>query len=258
MNTKGLPEGGPFLRGRFGICDLRFAICGVTSSRLHTALLRRLCGVTGILSLRDCLRKISSLAHRKSQIAPRTSHPAQSKPCQFGAGVRVEGEDVVFGDADDEQALFVGVFRRLVVEVERRHGRQHLLILVFGKQPLELRHIAQELVNVLDPAVGLDFHRDDEGVVEQQAIHLHLELVEFVLLLEVAVGTVDVEARLLEDFDCSGCYQSLRDVPCSGGELLGQLLDSLVGFPHLDLHLESALPHHFLDFHPGGMLLSLR
>ena len=50
-----------------------------------------LCGVTGILSLRDCLRKISSLAprtshlvnrtsqivHRKSQIAHRKSHPAR-------------------------------------------------------------------------------------------------------------------------------------------------------------------------------------
>ena len=35
-----------------------------------------LCGVTGILSLRDCLRKISSLAHRKSHLAPRTSHLA--------------------------------------------------------------------------------------------------------------------------------------------------------------------------------------
>ena len=51
-----------------------------SSSRLHTTLLRRLCGVTGILSLRDCLRYNSPFSILHSQFFTRTIIAIGTRP----------------------------------------------------------------------------------------------------------------------------------------------------------------------------------
>ncbi len=91
---------GPTLRLRTPHCGFALCVAPHTAASHPTLRLRlvrctphcgfALCGVTRILSLRDCLRKISSLANRKSHLANRTSYIAPRTPIQilsiFAAG----------------------------------------------------------------------------------------------------------------------------------------------------------------------------
>ena len=118
-----------------------------------------------INKLRDFSQKVSRSGKSKNQ--------EFSEFPQFIPLERVDGEDVVAVDADDEQPLLVGEFRDTFFVVDGCHGGIYLFAVVFGEELPEMAHLVQESFHIGLRAVGFDLDRDRHLLVAEQDVYLH-------------------------------------------------------------------------------------
>lgn len=107
---------------------------------------------------------------------------------------RIEREDVMVADSDDEEPLFVGVFVGAPVVVDCGDCGIDLLLAEISENLFEMRHLSQEMVDVGFSAVGLHFHGDGLGGVVVEKVNFHFTADGFVLAFHLFPAFVDVES----------------------------------------------------------------